>query len=195
MHFLNSFYWLTRLVLRRFHGSFIYVYSTDSMKLAMIPVVYHFISTGRRTNAIAAICSSGLVSVELTTSTVDQHMFFDYVWGSLIPNMMSINGTNARSIAVMSEKVLDLFHQAGVLVLFPPPYNPYLNPMKWHSASYIKSYWRKYHECLQAVSNPQNIIRSAFCSIIASHCHSWIHHSGYNRVQNPNIFFFIIFQK
>ena len=93
------------------------------------PVVHRSLSRGSRTNAITAICSSGLVSLELTTSTVNGEVFFDYIRSSLIPNMMPFNGMNPRSIAIMDNcsihhvsEVLDLFHQAGILVLFLPPY-------------------------------------------------------------------------
>ena len=32
-----------------------------------------------RTNAIAAICTSGLVGLELTIASVDQEIFFDFI--------------------------------------------------------------------------------------------------------------------
>ena len=151
------------------------------------PVMQRFHSRGRRTNAMAAICTS--VCLELTTTTVNQEVFFDFIRGSLIPNMMAFNGTNPRSIAMMDNlsvhhvrEVLDLFHQAGILVLFLPPYSPDLNPME-EAFSYVKSYLRKHDELLRTVSyqHVQDIIRTAFLSITATHCKSsWIYHSGYN---------------
>ena len=150
------------------------------------PVVHRFHSRGRRTNAIAAICTSGLVGLELTTASVDREIFFDFIRGSVIPNVMSFNGNNARPIAIMDNlsvhhvrEVLDLFHQAGILVMFLTPYRPDLNPME-EAFSYIKSYLRKHNEVLQAIPNPQDIIRSAFNSVTAKHCQSWNYHSGYN---------------
>ena len=122
--------------------------------LGQTPVVHRFHSRGTRTNAIAAICSSGLVSLELTTSTVNQEVFFDYIRGSLIPNMMPFDGINPRSIAVMDNlsvhhvtEILDLFHEAMILVLFLPPYSPDLNPME-EVFSYVKSYLRMHDELL-----------------------------------------------
>ena len=150
------------------------------------PVVHRFLSRGTRTNAITAICSSGLVSLELTTSTINQEVFFDYVRRSLIPNMMPFDGINPRSIAIMDNfsvhhvsEVLDLFHQARILVLFLPPYSPDLNPIE-EAFSFVKSYLRRHDSLLQAIPNPLDVIRSAFYSITADHCQSWIHHSGYN---------------
>lgn len=147
------------------------------------PVVHQFLSRGRRTNAISAICSSGLVSMELTPSTINQGVFFDYVRGSLIPNMMPFDGISPRSIAKMDNlsvhhvsEVLHVFHQARILVLFLPPYSPDLNPIE-EAFSYVKSYLRKHSELLQAIPNPQDVIRTAFHSITAEHCQSWIHHT------------------
>ena len=53
----------------------------------------------------------------------------DFVWGSLIPEMLPFDGQNAKSIAILDncsihhvELVVDLFREAGILVLFLPPY-------------------------------------------------------------------------
>jgi len=93
------------------------------------------------------------VGLELTTASVDQEIFFDFIRGSVIPNMMSFNGTNARSIAIMDNlsvhhvrEVLDLFQQAGILVMFLPPYSPDVNPIE-EAFSCIKSYLRNTMNC------------------------------------------------
>ena len=150
------------------------------------PVVHRFLTRGTRTNAIAAICSSGVVSVELVKSTVNGQVFFDYVRSCLIPNMMPFDGVNARSIAVMDNcaihhvsEILDLFHQARILILFLPPYSPDLNPCE-EAFSFIKYYLRKHDELLQVLPCPLSVIKSAFNSITADLCKSWISHSGYN---------------
>ena len=150
------------------------------------PVCHRFLCRGRRTNAIAAISTSGLLTLELTTSTVNWEVFYDFVRGSLIPQMMPFNGTNPCSVAVMDNlsvhhvpEIISLFQQAGILVMFLPPYSPDLNPME-ESFSYVKAYLRKHDELLQVVSNPTSIIQSAFYSITVEHCKSWIAHSGYN---------------
>ena len=150
------------------------------------PVVHRFLSRGKRVNAIAAISTSGLVSLELVTRTVNGEVFFDYVRSCLIPNMMPFDGVNPRSIAIMDNcsvhhvnEVLDLFHQAGILVLFLPPYSPDLNPCE-EAFSFIKSYLRKHDELLQVLPNPLDVIKSAFNNITENLCTSWINHSGYN---------------
>ena len=76
-----------------------------------------------------------ILSVECTKGTVDGDKFSDYVRGSLIPNMLPFDGTNPRSVAILDncsvhrvKSVVDLFKEAGILVLWLPPYSPDFNP-------------------------------------------------------------------
>ena len=93
------------------------------------PVYHHLLHRGQHISAIAALASSGLVALDLTNGTVDGEKFMDFVWGSLIPEMLPFDGQNAKSIAILDncsihhvELVVDLFREAGILVLFLPPY-------------------------------------------------------------------------
>ena len=61
-------------------------------------------------------------------------------------------------------EVLDLFHQAGILVLFLPPYSPHLNLCE-EAFSFIKSYLRRHDELLQVLPSPLDVIKSAFNNI------------------------------
>ncbi len=151
----------------------------------MTPVAHRFLSRGRRTNAIAAISTKGLLAVELTCQTVNQDVFYDFVRGSLIPQMKPFDGINPTSIAVMDnlsvhhvQEITDLFQQAGILLLFLPPYSPDLNPME-EAFSYVKYYLKKHDQLLQVIPDPTPVIQSAFTSITSEHCTSWITHSGY----------------
>ena len=72
----------------------------------------------------------------------------------------------------------EVLQQAGILVLFLPPYSPDLNPLE-EVFSYIKQYLRKHDELLQAIRDPTDVIRQAFQSITAEHCNSWISHAQY----------------
>ena len=56
---------------------------------------------GRRVSAIAALSFQGLIALELTDGTVDGDVFFDFVWGSLIPEVRPFDGSSPMSIAVM----------------------------------------------------------------------------------------------
>ena len=97
--------------------------------------VYHHLLRGERISAIAALAADGLVAVEFTKGAVCGEKFLDFVRGSLIPLMLPFDGLNPKSVAIMDncsihhvQAVADLFTEAGILVLFLPPYSPDLNP-------------------------------------------------------------------
>ena len=71
-----------------------------------------------------------------------------------------------------------MLQQAGILVLFLPPYSPDLNPLE-EAVSYIKQYLCKHNELLQAIQDPTDVIMQAFQSITAKRCNSWISHAQY----------------
>ena len=111
--------------------------------------------------------------------------FFDFVRGSLLPNLLPFDGANPRSVVIMdnlavhhTQEIIDLFMQAEVLLLFLPPYSPDLNPIE-ETVSFVKAYLRRHDTLLQTTINPVNIIKAAFNSISPDHCTSWIAHSGY----------------
>ena len=56
---------------------------------------------GTRVNAIIGINTAGITALEMTTSSVNAEIFFDFVRGSLIPSMQQFDGENPRSIVVM----------------------------------------------------------------------------------------------
>ena len=70
-------------------------------------------------------------------------------------------------------EVREVLRQAGILVLFLPPFSPDLNPLE-EAFSYIKQYLRKHDELLQAIRDLTDVIMQAFQSITARHCNSWI---------------------
>ena len=109
----------------------------------MNPTYHQFLSRGQRVNAVAAISVTGLQALELTHSTINAHVFFDFVRGSLIPQMMPFDGINPRSIAVMDnlsvhhvEEITDLFQQAGILLFFLPAYSPFVYKEWWVKLPY-----------------------------------------------------------
>lgn len=139
---------------------------------------------GKRVSAIA-FCTDGVVAVELTLGTVDGDEFIDYVRGSLITNMLSFDGSSPRSIAVLDncsihhmEQVVKLFREAGILVLWLPPYSPDFNPAE-NAFSKVKYYLKEHDEILRVVDDPLPVIKAAFDSITPEDCIGWIHHCGY----------------
>ena len=65
------------------------------------PVSSQFLVRGKRVTAITAMATDGLVGVELHTGTTNGEKFFDFVRGTLIPQMNTFDGTAPKSIAVM----------------------------------------------------------------------------------------------
>ena len=73
-----------------------------------------------------------------------------------------------------SQEVKDLVRDAGILVLYSPPYSPDYNPIE-ELFSYAK-YYLKEHDVLSAVTL---ILKSAFDNVTSNQFNGWITHSGY----------------
>ena len=52
------------------------------------PVCHRLLTRGKKINAIAAMSSDGMIAVETTSDTVNGETFFDFLRGTLIPQMM-----------------------------------------------------------------------------------------------------------
>ncbi len=144
------------------------------------------LARGQRINAIACLSSSGILAVESVLGTINGETFFDFLRGTLIPQMMPFNGSNPLSILVMdncsihhTREVKDLLDKAGVLTLYLPPYSPDLNPIE-EAFSYVKAYLRKHDDIIQAGIPLASILKSAFESISPRQCNAWITDSGYS---------------
>jgi len=106
-----------------------YPHSTVRIFPAWHTLVYtRTLARGKRFSAIAAICSEGLIDVELTYNSVDSDQFFDFIRGTLIPNTQPFDGSNTKSFVIMDncsihhvEPVKELLQDAGILLIFPPP--------------------------------------------------------------------------
>jgi hypothetical protein len=129
------------------------------------PTTHHFLSRGKRINAVAAISSEGVVAVDLKEHTITGDHFYDFVRGSLVPTMLQFNGENPHLIGVMDNcaiphvrEIKELFQNAAILLLYLPPYSPDMNPIE-EVFSYIKAYLRQHDDLLQSVTN---VIKSAF---------------------------------
>ena len=65
------------------------------------PIQHRWLHRGERISAIAAMSSNGMVALEMKKGSVNGDVFFNFVQGSLIPQMLPYDGDNPRSIAVM----------------------------------------------------------------------------------------------
>ena len=150
-----------------------------------LPPVYHrLLVRGTRVSTIAAISSEGLLIYEMVTGTTNGETFLDFVRGSLIPTMQPFPAP--ASILIMDncsihhiQEVTDILQQAGILVIFLPPYSPDFNPAE-ELFSYVKYYLKDHDEILQYCSNSKDILKSAFDSVTVEQCIKWIAHAGYN---------------
>ena len=125
------------------------------------------------------------VALEITTESVNGDTFFDFRWASLIPNMMPFDGTNPRFVIIMDncsihhvEEVNQILREAGIIVLYLPPYSPNLN-LTEELFSYIKQYLKQHDYLIQSIPSPKDI-KVAFTSITEQHCQSYISDSGYS---------------
>ena len=110
------------------------------------PVFHRFLHRGQRISIITALSTDGIVANEITKGTVNDEAFLEFVHGSLILNMLPFDGENPCFIVVMDncsihhvQPVLDAFNQAGIVVLFLPPYSPDMNSVE-NVFSYVKYY-------------------------------------------------------
>ena len=140
---------------------------------------------GRRISAIAALCSTGLLDVEVTMDNVNGDKFFDFIRSSLIPKMHSFDGISARSIIVMDncaihhvQPVIDVLHDVGILLMFLPPYSPDYNPIELAFAD-VKRYLKQHEGALNAFPDLTVLVKSAFQCISAEKCQAWITHCKY----------------
>ena len=139
----------------------------------------------RRISAIAALCSTGLLDVEVTMDNVNGDKFFDFIRSSLIPKMHSFDGISARSIIVMDncaihhvQPVIDVLHDVGILLMFLPPYSPDYNPIELAFAD-VKRYLKQHEGALNAFPDLTVLVKSAFQCISAEKCQAWITHCKY----------------
>ena len=148
-------------------------------------IQHRFIVRGKRINAIAAISTIGLITYEFYHSNVNSDHFCDFIRGNIIPNMLQYDGLNNKSILLMdnasihcTNSVADILRDAGILVLYLPPYSPDYNPIE-EAFSYVKYYLKEHEEILEVVPSPMTLLSAAFESITAEQCAAWIKHAGY----------------
>ena len=76
------------------------------------------------------------------------------------------------------DSITSLFEEAGVLLLFLPPYSPDYMPIE-EAFNYIKAYLKLHSDIFQVTRDPIALIQAAFTSITSDQCNGWITHAGY----------------
>ena len=152
----------------------------------MTPVSHRFLSRGKGINVIVAMSlNDGILATEMYSSTINGDKFYDFIRGTLIPNMLPFNGFNHNSVVVMDncsihhiEPATSLLESAGIVTMFLPPYCPDLNPIE-EVFSLVKGYLRKHDNILQHLPHPEDIKKETFVSVTVDYCTSFIEHAGY----------------
>ena len=78
------------------------------------------------------------------------------------------------------DQVLQLFLEAGILVLWLPPYGPDYNPIE-NAFNKVKYYLKEHDEILQVLNDPSPVIEAAFNDITRQDSVGWIRHCGYGK--------------
>ena len=136
---------------------------------------------GRWISAIAAL--SWTSAVDLTTESVNGDTFYDFICGTLIPNMHPYDGLNPNSVVVMDncsihhvDEVQQLLDEAAIPVIYLPPYSPDLNPIE-AAFGHVKSYLKLHDDVMEAFPNKLTLVEAAFNNITVQNCKAWIKHS------------------
>ena len=118
------------------------------------PVYHRILHRGQRISAIAAMCSDGVIALELEGGTYNGDKFVEFITGTLIPEMFQFDGSNPRSVLVMDNcaihhvlSALKVLSDAGILAIFLPPYSPDLNPAE-ELFSFVKYYLKEHDDVL-----------------------------------------------
>ena len=120
-----------------------------------------------------------IIDVDLTTESVNDDAFYDFVCSTLIPNMHPYDRTGPNSVVVMDNcsihQVQQLLDDAGIPIICLLPYNPDMNPLEI-AFSHVKSYLKLHDDVLEAFPNKTTLVKAAFQNIKIEHCQAWIKH-------------------
>lgn len=149
------------------------------------PEYHRKLGKGKRLFSVAAISVDGVIAADFTHDSMNAEFFYEFARGSLIPNLLPFDGQNPKSVVIMDncsihhvDFVEQLFHDAGILLLFLPPYSPDINHIE-HTFSNVKNYLRRHDELVQIVDDITPLLRAAFDTTTEKDCRGWIHHCGY----------------
>ena len=75
---------------------------------------------------------------------------------------------------------MKLIEDTGAMVLFLPPYSPYIMPIE-ECFSKVKSYLRANDPLIQILNESEikDMIIAVFATITPNDCYNWIDHCGY----------------
>ena len=149
------------------------------------PHCHRLLLRGKRISVMAAMSSEKIIAHEYFTGTLDSHRFFDFIRGTLIPQMHPFDGSSPMSILIMDncsvhhvQEIKDLVESVGILLLYLPPYSPDLMPLE-EVFSKVKSFIRANEHIFLTTSSVRLLVTMAFASVTQEDCTGYIRHSGY----------------
>lgn len=77
-------------------------------------ISHRLLLRGENITSIAAISTEGLLVVETTKNTVDSDIFFDFLRGTLIPELCPFDGCNPRSILIMDNCSITVYKRLQI---------------------------------------------------------------------------------
>lgn len=120
--------------------------------LGIAPVQRQALSRGDRYQILPAFTSEGILAVSIYKGTTDTSLFEDFLVNILLPKCGRYPAKN--SVIVMdnasihhSEGIRQVCTDAGVILVYLPPYSPDYNPIEEFFSelkAFVKKYWRLY---------------------------------------------------
>ena len=111
-------------------------YAVGYVLRGITPVRKHLLTNTRRISCIAAIFLMEFLLCNNSDILLTLKYFFEFVRGSPLPTLQPFDGKNSHSVVMdyfsihNVNEVEELFREAGVLLLFLPPYSPDLTPIE-----------------------------------------------------------------
>lgn len=100
-----------------------------------------------------------------------------YVEGLFVPRSVLVLDNAATHYNLTFQRIL---HDAGIRVVFLPPYSPTFNPIEQAFAK-VKSFLRRHHRSfISAGLDDAAAVFAAFHAISSSDCAGYVRNSGYS---------------
>ena len=147
------------------------------------PLVSHELMVrGERISAIAFMSMNGMLDCKTVRHSVNGDTFYEFIQATLLPHLMTFNGTNPHSVVIMDNcsihhinDVVQMINQIGALVHFLPPYSPDYNPIE-AAFSKVKTNLKTLDNDL--FHNPEEQVLAAFSTITVNDYQQWIRNVG-----------------
>ena len=141
--------------------------------------------SGSRISAIPVMTARGIESVYTTTGSVNGEEFDHFICTHVLPIIMPFDGINPRSIVILDnasihrmDRIHDIISGVGAKLWFLPSYSPDLMPLEKVFAK-VKQVLRNNDNAYLSCSNPEELVKLAFCTIIERDSLNYIRNAGY----------------